>query len=272
MVRNPAPHPLAFIITTFPSFRFGSRWLSVECFVYRRLLEAFRMSPDLATYDFFAKQKHEAFYHSLDAITNLLTARDTWNDNDVSKLSGLLKLSLWGNKCDLSISAGTSTSFDSNPLAQIDNFQSRLLVDDSQKVVQHCSSHRDAIIDIVMDNAGFELVTDLCLADYLISSGMAKKYVICEHYIHLNNLILLLLFFIRIRFRVKNQPWFVSDTMSSDIDWVLNEMSQGGINSLQDSNQRPILIKYYEKWNAFFDSGMWSVNSDPFWTYPHDFR
>ena len=71
---------------------------------------------------------------------------------------------------------------------------------------------------------------------------------------------------------MKNQPWFVSDTMSSDIDWVLNEMSQGGINSLQDSNQRPILIKYYEKWNAFFDSGMWSVNSDPFWTYPHDFR
>ena len=155
--------------------RFGSRWLSVECFVYRRLLEAFRMSSDLASFDFFAKQKHEAFYLSLDAITNLLIVRDSWNDNDVSKLGGLLKLSLWGNKCDLSISAGTSTSFDKDPLAQIDNFQSRLLVDDSQKVVLHCSSHRDAIIDIVMDNAGFELITDLCLADYLISSGMAKK-------------------------------------------------------------------------------------------------
>ena len=71
---------------------------------------------------------------------------------------------------------------------------------------------------------------------------------------------------------MKNQPWFVSDTMPSDIDWVLNEMSQGGINSLQDSTQRPILIKYYEKWNAFFNSGIWSVNPDPFWTYPHDFR
>ena len=84
--------------------RFGSRWLSVECFVYRRLLEAFRMSSDLASFDFFAKQKHEAFYLSLDAITNLLIVRDSWNDNDVSKLGALLKLSLWGNKCDLSIS------------------------------------------------------------------------------------------------------------------------------------------------------------------------
>ena len=73
------------------------------------------MSSDLASFDFFAKQKHEAFYLSLDAITNLLIVRDSWNDNDVSKLGGLLKLSLWGNKCDLSISAGTSTSFDKDP-------------------------------------------------------------------------------------------------------------------------------------------------------------
>ena len=181
--KNPTSFPS--IISELPFFRFSSRWLSVECFVYRRLLEAFRMSPDLATYDFFAKQKQEAFYHSLEAITNLLIVRDTWDDNDVSKLAELLKLSLWGNKCDLSISAGTSTSFDRNPLAQIVNFQSRLLVDDSQKVVQHCSSHKDAIIDIVMDNAGFELVSDLCLADYLISSGMAKKYVILIKTIHL---------------------------------------------------------------------------------------
>ena len=44
---------------------FGSRWLSVECFVYRRLLESMKQSSELATYDFFAKQKREAFYGSL---------------------------------------------------------------------------------------------------------------------------------------------------------------------------------------------------------------
>ena len=30
------------------------------------------------------------------------------------------------------------------------------------------------IVDIVMDNAGFELFSDLCLADFLISCNVAK--------------------------------------------------------------------------------------------------
>jgi len=55
--------------------RFGTRWLSVECLVYRRLLEAMRESPELAEYDFFGKQKREAFYSSLRAISSLITTR-----------------------------------------------------------------------------------------------------------------------------------------------------------------------------------------------------
>ena len=219
--------------------------------MYRRLLEAFRRSPDLISFDYFAKQKHEAFYGSLDAITNLLIARDSWNTNDVGRLSGLLKLSLWSNKCDLSISAGASQSFDKDPLAQLEKFQDRLLVNDVDLVVQLLTRRRSdggAIIDIVMDNAGFELFSDLCLADYLVESGMAKK----------------------VRFRVKNCPWFVSDTTPSDVDWILNEMSQGAAN--KDAKQRPILIKYSEKWKEFLRKGTWTITADPFWTYPHDFR
>ena len=55
-------------------------------------------------------------------------------------------------------------------------------------------------------------------------------------------------------------------------DWVLEEMRQGGKNSLQDSNSRPILVKYYEKWKDFFTNEVWTVHPDPFWTYPHDYR
>ena len=157
------------------NFRYNTRWLSVECFVYRRLLEAMRKSADLGSFDFFGKQKCEAFYGSLKAICNLLIVRDSWPLNDPSKVEGLIKISLWGNKCDLSISAGSSQSFHHDPMTQIDEFESRLLVDDSKKVIEIIKLGENMLIDIIMDNAGFEMLSDLCLADYLISSNFAKR-------------------------------------------------------------------------------------------------
>ena len=163
---------------------FGARWLAAECFVYRRLLESLRNnSTELANFDFFAKQKRESFYGSLSAISNLLaTTRDTWPTTtekttaDKSKLIALIKISLWGNKCDLSISAGTSQSFHHNPMEQVDTLESHLLVDHSEKVAEFLLNMKEGgMVDIIMDNAGFELVSDLCLADYLVSTGLVKK-------------------------------------------------------------------------------------------------
>lgn len=92
---------------------------------------------------------------------------------------GLIKISLWGNKCDLSISAGTSQSFHQDPLALIDILKDNLLIDDSMVVVDFLLSKdtTNAVIDIVMDNTGFELFSDLCLADYLITNQIAKRSV-----------------------------------------------------------------------------------------------
>ena len=110
------------------------------------------------------------------AISNLLKSRDTWQENDPSKLLGLLKISLWGNKCDLSISAGSSQNFHHDPLHQITEYESNLLIDDAEKVVDFLhNGKKDCIVDIIMDNAGFELVSDLVLADYLVSSDLVQK-------------------------------------------------------------------------------------------------
>ena len=47
---------------------------------------------------------------------------------------------------------------------------------------------------LVLDNAGFELITDLCLLTYMMDAGIIKSASI----------------------HVKTRPWFVSDTMKTD--------------------------------------------------------
>lgn len=79
--------------------------------------------------------------------------------------------------------------------------------------------------DIVLDNAGYELFTDLILADYLISSKLVNK----------------------IRFHAKSQPWFVSDVNPSDFEFVLNAVT----NDLEDST----LNDLGKKWRSFLNSG-----------------
>jgi len=60
--------------------------------------------------------------------------------------------------------------------------------------------------DIVFDNAAYELFADLCLADFLVSSGVARL----------------------VRLRVKCFPWYVSDTTAQDFDWLLNRLFELG--------------------------------------------
>ena len=49
-------------------------------------------------------------------------------------LPSSLQISLWGNKCDLSISAGTENSQQDDSLSQLSSLKSYLLVDDTTKV------------------------------------------------------------------------------------------------------------------------------------------
>jgi hypothetical protein len=54
-------------------------------------------------------------------------------------------------------------------------------------------------MDVVLDNAGLELYTDLLMADFLVSSGLASKVAL----------------------HGKLLPWFVSDTLAGDLEGVL---------------------------------------------------
>ena len=59
-------------------------------------------------------------------------------------------------------------------------------------------------IDIVLDNSGYELYTDLILADFLLKSGIADQ----------------------VYFHPKAIPWFVSDVTPQDFHLLLNTLSE----------------------------------------------
>ncbi|TRY80795.1 hypothetical protein TCAL_12036 [Tigriopus californicus] len=194
---------------------FQTSWLYAECYAYRRLWEAMgsTTNPKYRSLDFFEIQKQESFcgsWTSIKALIQTVEGIHKSNPKDSGSMAknflNLLKVSLWGNKCDLSISSGVATSFQGDPTLQVGALQPNLIVDHSRAVWDHLSANQGGIVDIILDNVGFELVSDLALADYLVSTGLAKK----------------------VRIRAKNQPWFVSDAMAHDIKWTINAMETGG--------------------------------------------
>lgn len=242
---------------------FTGAWMWVECYMYRQILAALTRVEPLRDFDFFRHQKEEGFRDSLPSM-ELLGAwllqqlsgaagggggrqLDNGNctlDNNIPQSAQLwnlfLQISLWGNKCDLSISAGSRQTASGDPVDQLTRLKDNILVNHWQEAWNILEEKQDTnqIVDIVMDNAGFELFSDLCLADFLISCNVAKT----------------------VRFRLKNQPWFVSDTTRQDFDWSLNALLE---------NSLPSLSQLGVRWKEYLKTGQWTVCQDPFWTYPH---
>nr|CAD7438434.1 unnamed protein product [Timema bartmani] len=96
--------------------------------------------------------------------------------------------------------------------------------------------------DFVLDNAGFELFADLCLADFLCTFGLASK----------------------IRFHAKTMPWFVSDATLRDVEWTVKTLGEVG----SYSQSVPELAS---RWQGYIKSGVWELLASDFWTLPYVF-
>jgi len=129
-----------------------------------------------------------------------------------------------------------------DPVGQAKLLQSHVLgVDDTSRVwrlLEPVKTNR--CVDIVLDNAGFELFADLCLAEFLIASGTAA----------------------RVRFYGKQIPWFVSDVTASDWLWSLEQLAMSPSAALSQLGQR---------WQQYLSDGVWQFSTHLFWTLPHDF-
>jgi len=231
---------------------FDSDWLWMECYMYRRMQEAVAMCKLLKDLDLFQDSKQASFTNSYAPIATLtsylkeVTIKLT-TSRDATKIgfyfTQFMQMALWGNKCDLSISAGQDNYQTKDPLQQLTDLKPKLLVDDTLKVFDclYNKGKKDGgHVDIVMDNAGFEQLTDWCLAEFLLVSGLTDKVI----------------------FHIKPIPWFVSDVTPNDFSWTLTQMSQMNHHAISHFAQR---------WKSRMEDKSWVVQVDNFWSMPNDY-
>ncbi|XP_067626957.1 damage-control phosphatase ARMT1-like isoform X2 [Eurosta solidaginis] len=221
---------------------FKTCWLYAECYIYRRLSSFFENSQMLTKFDHFAKQKQKALVNSIEfmeEILNVLRKIDCTSDS----FRLLLKLNLWGNRCDLSITSGKEIHLDGKPFDLVRRYDNNILIDDSNLIVEclRTDNSKNSVVELICDNAGYELFTDLVLADYMIRSNLIDK----------------------VRFNLKAIPWFVSDTTINDFTWALQYLQNHSI---------PILREYGERWQKLLDENKFEIATiDHFWTSPYEY-
>ncbi|XP_059062731.1 damage-control phosphatase ARMT1-like [Achroia grisella] len=135
-------------------YYFTNTWVFSECYVYRRLREGCELSKSLQNFDPFDAQKEQALMSSFepkcvvaDKLVTMLPTGD--KEKRKSDFITLLKICLWSNKCDLSLSVGEPVSLSGgnttksqtevvapviDPFQMVIDLKDKLLADDSAKV------------------------------------------------------------------------------------------------------------------------------------------
>lgn len=215
-------------------------WFFMETYFYRRLIEAtgfYEPGPGFGV-DPFHYQKQQGLLTTSAAIQAIAARLNNWigADQKYEHLAALLAIDLWGNRADLSLWPAGETG--AQPMdVDWEAAQAYTLADDSESVVRHLHGRPDARIDIIVDNAGLELVADLALADYLLSTAAARNVLL----------------------HLKPHPTFVSDAMIKDVHETavfLVEQEDGDI------------AAFGERLQAHIAAGRLLLEDDPFWVSP----
>ncbi|XP_075987701.1 damage-control phosphatase ARMT1-like isoform X2 [Anticarsia gemmatalis] len=99
---------------------FLNTWMFTECYVYRKLYEGCELGKSLGKFDYFQEQKNQSFQDFLepmcmaaDKVIDMLGKSE--KDKRKADFITLLKLCLWANRCDLSLSLGGKASLSTGP-------------------------------------------------------------------------------------------------------------------------------------------------------------
>ncbi len=233
----------------------GQSWLQVpwffaENYFYRRLLEA--VDYFISGQDPFTLQKRLGLETSAQAIVQLCAGQPARiealnapaRDTRLAAVQDLFLLSLWGNQADLSLWPAGSPGASRGPAGrEVSN--ARLVVDHSAALAAHLlplpapgmPAPQPLRLDLLLDNAGLELVNDLLLADALLQAGLARE----------------------VRLHAKAHPTFVSDALPADVlstfDFLLR---------LPEPAARQVGMRLYRR----LEDGRLRLRSDFFWNSP----
>ena len=219
-------------------------WFHVELAVYRLLSEACAAAtPALRVplgWDVFAEQKARALAAAaapFDATVAPLLRGAGGGAPDRGEVRALLLRSLWGNRADLSLSAGVVAAPGSGGGAA----PAELLADDSAAVLDVlCGA--PAALALVADNAGLELASDLALVDALLARGHS------------------------VTVHAKALPVFVSDATPADVRehvaWLAARAPAAGARLRAALDAGALTVAAHAAWSA----------PAPFWALPGDLR
>ena len=219
-------------------------WFFAEVYFYRRIIEAvdyFHTGKDP-----FFHQKKQGLLQTQPAIRRFAGVLQSWIDSGEKRPSPEIMIqdailnALWGNQADLSLWPADGEVSPSHQNLQ--NVQDHLLADDSGDIIRLITDGTGVErIDILLDNAGYELVSDLGLADTLLTHGLASRVVL----------------------HVKAHPVFVSDVIETDIRETI-----GALRKAQDEAVRNFGIRLEEH----LLSGRLSSAPHFFWNSPLSMR
>jgi len=220
-------------------------WFFVEMFFYRRILEAigYFQTGSFKGYDPFLDQKQRLLESASVSIRDLgdhleesLDHEHLFTGKQRADLKQLLTLNVWGNQADLSMWSARENRPDHK---NSDDQRSHLLVDQAEAVFNYLTTFEEkpSRVDFILDNYGPELVHDIGLADYLLSTNMTST----------------------IRFHAKPAPHYVSDAMIKDI--------HNTIDYLAGRQEKPVRMMA-NRIMAYIQEGRLELKEDFFWTSP----
>jgi uncharacterized protein with ATP-grasp and redox domains len=225
----------------------GKLWAAIpfyfaEAYFYRRILEAIRYFWADPPYhrDPFVQQKFLSLETARVAIRAIAPATPPTPQPPHQlhdPLIRLLFLALWGNRVDLSLWSATASDRIRTDVTQD---AEKVLVDHSAVLADELSQRQSIRLDWIADNAGFELVCDLVMIDFLLSTQIAQTV-----YLHL-----------------KPHPLFVSDAMLPDVFGTLAKLAED-----EDVAVRSLAIRL----QTFFHDKRLRLEDDWFWAAPLPF-